>query len=207
MIGDDRSGGVDLLFGNEHEVAQLTGGATSATRSPHLGEGRRRWWSRAAPKARWRSQGGSRVEIRGGAGREGRRHDRRRRPVRCRLPRCALPRAATLRAASRPARSAAAEVISHFGARPRRTSRSSRAVNHVKRLAVYCGSAPGQRPAFADATRATAAAMVGRGIDLVYGGGRLGLMGLIADSVLGGGGESYGVIPRRWSISRSRTPA
>ena len=48
---------------------------------------------------------------------------------------------------------------------------------------------------FADATRATAAAMAGRGVDLVYGGGRLGLMGLIADSVLDLGGKVYGVIP------------
>jgi uncharacterized protein (TIGR00730 family) len=38
--------------------------------------------------------------------------------------------------------------------------------------------------------------MVGRGVDLVYGGGRLGLMGLIADNVLKGGGRVYGVIPR-----------
>jgi uncharacterized protein (TIGR00730 family) len=69
-------------------------------------------------------------------------------------------------------------------------------VNHVKRLAVYCGSAAGTRPEFADATRATAAAMIARGVDLVYGGGRLGLMGLIADSVLAGGGRVYGVIPQ-----------
>jgi uncharacterized protein (TIGR00730 family) len=69
-------------------------------------------------------------------------------------------------------------------------------VNHVKRLAVYCGSASGTQPVFADATRATAAAMVSRGVDLVYGGGRLGLMGLIADSVLAAGGRVYGVIPK-----------
>ena len=69
-------------------------------------------------------------------------------------------------------------------------------MNNVKRLAVYCGSAAGSRPEFADATRATASAMVGRGVDLVYGGGRLGLMGLIADSVLAGGGHVYGVIPQ-----------
>ncbi|HEX6784178.1 MAG TPA: TIGR00730 family Rossman fold protein [Sphingomicrobium sp.] len=69
-------------------------------------------------------------------------------------------------------------------------------MNHVRRLAIYCGSAPGSSPAFAEATRATAAAMVGRGVDLVYGGGRLGLMGLIADNVLEGGGKVYGVIPR-----------
>ena len=68
-------------------------------------------------------------------------------------------------------------------------------MNNVNRLAVYCGSAPGSDPAFADATRATAAAMVSNGVDLVYGGGRLGLMGLIADSVLELGGKVYGVIP------------
>jgi uncharacterized protein (TIGR00730 family) len=69
-------------------------------------------------------------------------------------------------------------------------------VNYVKRLAVYCGSAPGSRPEFADATRATAAAMLRNGVDLVYGGGRLGLMGLIADSVLAGGGQVFGIIPK-----------
>jgi len=68
-------------------------------------------------------------------------------------------------------------------------------VRYVKRLAVYCGSAAGSSEVFADATRATAAAMVERGVDLVYGGGRLGLMGLVADSVLAGGGRVYGVIP------------
>jgi len=68
-------------------------------------------------------------------------------------------------------------------------------VNNVQRLAVYCGSAPGAQPEFAEATRATAAAMVSSGVDLVYGGGRLGLMGLIADSVLAAGGRVYGVIP------------
>jgi uncharacterized protein (TIGR00730 family) len=68
-------------------------------------------------------------------------------------------------------------------------------MNNVKRLAVYCGSAPGAQPVFADATKATAKAMVSRGVELVYGGGRLGLMGLIADSVLDLGGQVYGVIP------------
>ncbi len=68
-------------------------------------------------------------------------------------------------------------------------------MNTVKRLAVYCGSAPGAQPVFADATKATAKAMVSRGVELVYGGGRLGLMGLIADSVLDLGGQVYGVIP------------
>ena len=65
----------------------------------------------------------------------------------------------------------------------------------LKRLAVYCGSASGTDSAFADAARLTGGAMAARGIDLVYGGGRLGLMGIVADAVRAGGGKSYGVIP------------
>jgi uncharacterized protein (TIGR00730 family) len=68
-------------------------------------------------------------------------------------------------------------------------------VSTLQRLAVYCGSAPGSRPVFADCARATAKAMTDRGVDLVYGGGRLGLMGMIADNVLELGGRVYGVIP------------
>jgi uncharacterized protein (TIGR00730 family) len=68
-------------------------------------------------------------------------------------------------------------------------------MNNVKRLAVYCGSAPGSSPVFADTARATAEAMVARGVDLVYGGGRLGLMGIVADGVLDLGGRVYGAIP------------
>jgi len=69
-------------------------------------------------------------------------------------------------------------------------------VKNLDQLAVYCGSAPGTDPAFAEAAKATAAAMVREKIQLVYGGGRLGLMGLIADSVLELGGKVYGVIPQ-----------
>lgn len=69
-------------------------------------------------------------------------------------------------------------------------------MKNLDQLAVYCGSAPGSDPVFAEAARATAAAMVSNGIQLVYGGGRLGLMGLIADRVLELGGEVYGVIPQ-----------
>ena len=65
----------------------------------------------------------------------------------------------------------------------------------IRRVAVYCGSATGSEPVFAEAAQATARAMVSRGIDLVYGGGRLGLMGLTADAVLELGGRVYGVIP------------
>ena len=68
-------------------------------------------------------------------------------------------------------------------------------MRNVHRLAVYCGSAPGSQPVFAESTRATARAMVSRGVDLIYGGGRLGLMGIIADGVLDLGGHVFGVIP------------
>jgi len=69
-------------------------------------------------------------------------------------------------------------------------------VKNLDQLAVYCGSAPGSDPVFAESARATAAAMVKRKVQLVYGGGRLGLMGLIADTMLELGGEVYGVIPQ-----------
>jgi uncharacterized protein (TIGR00730 family) len=66
----------------------------------------------------------------------------------------------------------------------------------MKRLAVYCGSSPGTDPAFSEAAQALGEEMARRGIALVYGGGRLGLMGVVADAVLSGGGEAYGVIPQ-----------
>ncbi len=69
-------------------------------------------------------------------------------------------------------------------------------MKNLDQLAVYCGSASGTDPAFADAARATALAMVRENVQLVYGGGRLGLMGMIADSVLELGGFVYGVIPQ-----------
>jgi uncharacterized protein (TIGR00730 family) len=69
-------------------------------------------------------------------------------------------------------------------------------VNNIRRLAVYCGSASGSQPVFAECARATARAMVDAGVDLVYGGGRLGLMGVIADRMLELGGRAYGVIPQ-----------
>ena len=65
----------------------------------------------------------------------------------------------------------------------------------LRRLAVYCGSRSGNDPAFAKVARNLGTAMAAQNIDLVYGGGKLGLMGVIADAVLGGGGKAYGVIP------------
>ena len=66
----------------------------------------------------------------------------------------------------------------------------------MKRLAVYCGSSMGSDPAFADAARALGEEMAARGIGLVYGGGRLGLMGVVADAALAAGGHVVGVIPQ-----------
>ena len=66
----------------------------------------------------------------------------------------------------------------------------------MRRLAVYCGSAMGADPAFAATAEALGAEMARRGIGLVYGGGRLGLMGVVADAVLVNGGEVHGVIPQ-----------
>jgi uncharacterized protein (TIGR00730 family) len=66
----------------------------------------------------------------------------------------------------------------------------------MKRLAVYCGSSMGTDPAFAETARALGREMAARDIALVYGGGRLGLMGVVADAVLGAGGKAYGVIPQ-----------
>jgi uncharacterized protein (TIGR00730 family) len=65
----------------------------------------------------------------------------------------------------------------------------------MKRICVFCGSNSGVRPPYAAAARATAAALVARRIGLVYGGGNVGLMGVIADAVLENGGEVIGVIP------------
>ncbi|MDQ8757680.1 TIGR00730 family Rossman fold protein [Sphingosinicella sp. LHD-64] len=66
----------------------------------------------------------------------------------------------------------------------------------MKRLAVYCGSSMGIDPAFAGTAAALGREMAARGIGLVYGGGRLGLMGVVADAVLEAGGEVHGVIPQ-----------
>lgn len=65
----------------------------------------------------------------------------------------------------------------------------------LKSLCVYCGSSTGRIEAYAEAARALAAAMVERGIRLVYGGASVGIMGVVADEVLRLGGEAVGVIP------------
>ncbi len=66
----------------------------------------------------------------------------------------------------------------------------------IKRICVYCGSSFGADPAYQQEARSLGALLAKRGIALVYGGGKVGLMGEIARAVIAGGGEVIGVIPR-----------
>jgi uncharacterized protein (TIGR00730 family) len=65
----------------------------------------------------------------------------------------------------------------------------------VKRLAVYCGSASPEDPRYVELAREVGESLARRGIGVVYGGGRLGLMGAVASAALAVGGEVIGVIP------------
>lgn len=66
----------------------------------------------------------------------------------------------------------------------------------MKRIAVFCGSSPGKAPHYAELARHVGATLAQRGYGLVYGGGRMGLMGAVADGALDAGGEVIGVIPK-----------
>ncbi len=65
----------------------------------------------------------------------------------------------------------------------------------MKSICVFCGSNSGVNPVYAEAARELAATLLTRGVRLVYGGGNVGLMGIIADAMLTGGGQVVGVIP------------
>ena len=65
----------------------------------------------------------------------------------------------------------------------------------IRRLCVYCGSAEGADPRYRAAAGELGAGLAASGVELVYGGGRNGLMGRVADAVLAGGGRVTGVIP------------
>jgi len=65
----------------------------------------------------------------------------------------------------------------------------------MRRICVFCGSSPGSRPEYGAAAEEMGAELGRRNIGLVYGGGNVGLMAIIADSVLRAGGEAQGVIP------------
>jgi uncharacterized protein (TIGR00730 family) len=66
---------------------------------------------------------------------------------------------------------------------------------HIQRLCVYCGSAAGHDPVYAKAARELGLAIAQRGMSLVYGGGHVGLMGIVADAALAAGAKVTGVIP------------
>jgi len=68
-------------------------------------------------------------------------------------------------------------------------------VRVLRRLAVYCGSATPADPSYIALAQAVGETLARRGIGIVYGGGRLGLMGALADAALAAGGEVTGVIP------------
>ncbi|MCK7594792.1 TIGR00730 family Rossman fold protein [Pseudomarimonas salicorniae] len=74
----------------------------------------------------------------------------------------------------------------------------------MKSLCVYCGSNAGNDPKFAEAAVELGGRIAAEGMGLVYGGGNVGLMGIVADAVLAGGGEVTGVIPEhlmKWEVA------
>ncbi|MGK2849755.1 MAG: TIGR00730 family Rossman fold protein [Candidatus Limnocylindrales bacterium] len=66
----------------------------------------------------------------------------------------------------------------------------------MRRICVFCGASPGRDPAYAALAARVGAGLASRRIGVVYGGGRVGLMGALADAALAAGGEVIGVIPQ-----------
>jgi uncharacterized protein (TIGR00730 family) len=66
----------------------------------------------------------------------------------------------------------------------------------MKRVCVFCGSSTGFRPVYSEAAQRMGVALVKRGLGLVYGGGGVGLMKVLADAVLAAGGEVIGIMPK-----------
>jgi uncharacterized protein (TIGR00730 family) len=66
----------------------------------------------------------------------------------------------------------------------------------MRQLCVFCGSSAGHRPEYRDAARRVGELLAARGVGLVFGAGHVGLMGVLADAVLAGGGTGIGVIPQ-----------
>ena len=74
----------------------------------------------------------------------------------------------------------------------------------IRSVCVYCGSNAGSRPVYAERAMALGRRLAQQGLALVYGGGNVGLMGLVADAVLAAGGEVIGVIPEQlvgWEVA------
>jgi uncharacterized protein (TIGR00730 family) len=70
-------------------------------------------------------------------------------------------------------------------------------MHHITRLCVYCGSAVGHDERYRAAASELGEALAKAGIELIFGGGRIGLMGVLADAVLAAGGRVVGIIPER----------
>jgi uncharacterized protein (TIGR00730 family) len=66
----------------------------------------------------------------------------------------------------------------------------------MRRICVFCGANPGARPAYAEATAELARLLTAEGIGVVYGGGHVGLMGVLADTLLADGADPIGVMPQ-----------
>jgi uncharacterized protein (TIGR00730 family) len=66
----------------------------------------------------------------------------------------------------------------------------------MKRVCIFCGSSPGNRPVYLEAARSVGRLLAERGLELVYGGAHVGLMGAVADAALTAGGHVIGVIPQ-----------
>ena len=74
----------------------------------------------------------------------------------------------------------------------------------IRSICVYCGSNAGSRPVYAERAMALGTRLAQQGLALVYGGGNVGLMGIVADAVLAAGGEVIGVIPEQlvgWEVA------
>ena len=67
----------------------------------------------------------------------------------------------------------------------------------LKRIAIYCGSRSGDHPEYTLAAQRLADALLARNLGVVYGAGNVGLMKVVADRMLAGGGQVWGVIPRK----------
>ncbi|WP_088894209.1 TIGR00730 family Rossman fold protein [Leptolyngbya ohadii] len=76
----------------------------------------------------------------------------------------------------------------------------------MKYICVFCGSSSGADPVYREAAEAMGQAIVLRGYGLVYGGGKVGLMGKVADTVMAAGGEAIGVIPAFLEIKEIAHP-
>ena len=73
----------------------------------------------------------------------------------------------------------------------------------MRSICAFCGSRPGANPAYRAAAEALGQLLAERGIELIYGGGNIGLMGIVADACLAAGGKVVGVIPRallEWEV-------